>query len=388
VPISLSARRIMIVGVAAALATAVAPAAALSHGVEQGEDVPIDGKKHYVEGLGYVKRVKEDPNALYAPGDQPGADPAVHTAEDPTPSRSEAVQTDAPAGDPSLSDLPPESAESGGLVALPSSANNPVCAAAGTRRVYVVYSHPEGVADRYDDKVAAIRNRVQRMNWKLIQEGYRSSGNQIAAQYRVRCASGTQTIYVSNIESKANAGGSGDPDPNSALNIRNSVEEVLGTPTGSQARKYLILAEKDSGTPTGWGWFADYERHWIKDASLNYNNNRTSSAVIFEEQWGLHNTVHEVGHTLGAVNVTYPKATSNAHCIDGWDLMCYRDGSTEAASYTESACSSGSGYNTPDLVPFDCRKDTFFDTSTEAGENLRGKWNLGWSGNGFFQFSP
>lgn len=84
--------------------------------------------------------------------------------------------------------------------------------------------------------------------------------------------------------------------------------------------------------------------------------------------------LHEMAHTMGAVQSSAPNQTSAGHCTDGLDIMCYDDGSPEAAGYSEGVCTTGgaAGIN----YSFDCNNDDYFNTNPAPGSYLATKWNV------------
>lgn len=94
--------------------------------------------------------------------------------------------------------------------------------------------------------------------------------------------------------------------------------------------------------------------------------------------WNGFTTLHEIAHSMGAVQRSAPTATSIAHCVDEHDVMCYNDrGLKPGQSLTfyddcpQSAAAGGIS------SPFDCHFDTYFDAAPEPGEYLASHWNLG-----------
>ncbi|MBC7459733.1 MAG: hypothetical protein H7287_00070, partial [Thermoleophilia bacterium] len=93
--------------------------------------------------------------------------------------------------------------------------------------------------------------------------------------------------------------------------------------------------------------------------------------------------LHELSHTMGAVQDEPPTSSGAGHCIDGVDVMCYADGGPRSASYTASAC--------PDPLPpeedadevYDCNGDTYFNPAPPAGSPLAlaTTWQLGLAAN-------
>lgn len=82
--------------------------------------------------------------------------------------------------------------------------------------------------------------------------------------------------------------------------------------------------------------------------------------------------LHELSHTLGAVQLNAPHSSGAAHCYDGADVMCYADGGpyfTNGGSMTFDC--GGSGFT----VPLDCNNDDYFDASPAPGTFLATNWN-------------
>ena len=78
--------------------------------------------------------------------------------------------------------------------------------------------------------------------------------------------------------------------------------------------------------------------------------------------WGYQGSVvaHEVTHTLGAVQPTAPNATTNGHCTDEYDLMCYVDG---PGITTSSVCN-----NRQSELLLDCNNDDYFHPDPPPGK--------------------
>lgn len=82
--------------------------------------------------------------------------------------------------------------------------------------------------------------------------------------------------------------------------------------------------------------------------------------------------LHELSHTLGAVQLNAPHSSGAAHCYDGADIMCYDDGGPyyQNGGSLLSLCSG-------DLFTssLDCNKDDYFNSSPAAGSYLADNWN-------------
>ncbi len=113
-------------------------------------------------------------------------------------------------------------------------------------------------------------------------------------------------------------------------------------------------------------------------AAKNASNLQTGYALIGPSCWGTGAELHELTHTLGAVANIAPHASSNSHCIDDHDIMCYPDApdGTVAANgkavYVAPACTA------PSLeFLLDCNKNDYFNSGTVSPSNfLYNHWNV------------
>ncbi|HUR47946.1 MAG TPA: hypothetical protein VMY88_00250 [Acidimicrobiales bacterium] len=86
--------------------------------------------------------------------------------------------------------------------------------------------------------------------------------------------------------------------------------------------------------------------------------------------WGLGSTgadteLHELFHTLGAVQLSAPNSNGLAHCTDGPDVMCY----PEFGKKVENRC-----FRSTSKV-LDCNGDDYFNVAPPDGSYLSTHWN-------------
>jgi hypothetical protein len=275
------------------------------------------------------------------------------------------------------------SASPGPGVNLPPHQEATWCTNTGNR-IVPVWAHAPGTGDPNSPQV--IRQNIQRMNWKFMQQSSLSSSGSRVARMVVDCGSSGMT--VEEVHTSTN-------DP---LVVMDQVENQFGRPTGGQAVKYLIFFTPCGDTSYGGGATGPSSDpgNWGKNAS-NKNRTTTTSAIITGDHncpvypsWNRHVTIHELLHAMGATQRPTgdpaPFATDAAHCTDGIDVLCYND-SSGPGWYSETRCTEAAGYYSWENVPIDCGYDTYFDAVPEAGEWLDRYWNVGGPENPFLTTS-
>ena len=88
--------------------------------------------------------------------------------------------------------------------------------------------------------------------------------------------------------------------------------------------------------------------------------------------------LHEVGHTMGAVQHSAPHSSGAGHCYTGSDVMCYPDGGPwfTGGGTMESVCAT-----MPDgQRPFDCEGGDYYELDPAPGSYLDEHWNTADSG--------
>jgi hypothetical protein len=121
------------------------------------------------------------------------------------------------------------------------------------------------------------------------------------------------------------------------------------------------------------------------DPSTNLNNSTEGGARYSMVRLGfpVHAEAdyfqHEIGHNLGAVQLSAPHTSGAGHCYDGSDVMCYDDGGPyfqDGGALTDTCDPMPSG-----LPVWDCGADDYYDGGTPApGSYLADHWNLKRSG--------
>lgn len=263
----------------------------------------------------------------------------------------------------------------GAFYELPSQEYPIVCATSG-HRIKVAYSSTANPAIPTTAEKDAILSIVRRMNYKIAEESIRSSGSgRILRMMRVDCDTNGQ-IRLHTFTSPSG----------SVSDVFEAAKTALGAPTQQDSVKNLIFFDgNDPGGAAGYGGVFDDPLKASSDGVKgNLNRIFTTSAVIYNPggfdplgYWNDHATLHELFHTMGAVQPTAPFGTERFHCTDGIDVLCYPDGSAQSGKYSETRCPENGYFNTPNGTPLDCEYDSYFDTLEESGEWLNTHWNVG-----------
>jgi hypothetical protein len=101
----------------------------------------------------------------------------------------------------------------------------------------------------------------------------------------------------------------------------------------------------------------------------NMNNSGPSYSRVDAGCWRGDIAAHELMHNLGGVQNSAPNASGWFHCIDEYDIMCYRDSSTTPPMQVDCA---EPNFNT---TRFDCGHDDYFHTNPAADSYLAHFWN-------------
>jgi hypothetical protein len=110
---------------------------------------------------------------------------------------------------------------------------------------------------------------------------------------------------------------------------------------------------------------------WPDDrpGSANKNNLGPSYSRVDAGCWRGDIAAHELMHNLGGVQNSAPNASGWFHCIDEYDIMCYRDSNTTPPMRVDCTVPS---LNT---TRFDCGHDDYFHTNPTPGSYLATFWN-------------
>lgn len=115
-------------------------------------------------------------------------------------------------------------------------------------------------------------------------------------------------------------------------------------------------------------------------SSDNYNNSIAAMYAIDYSDKGLQapdwvDSLHEMGHTMGAVQKDSTNSNGHWHCKDEADVMCY----AEQGVATFSSC----GLSPQGFERFDCRWNDYYGPFPASGSYLTTHWNIAASYNGY-----
>ena len=228
-------------------------------------------------------------------------------------------------------------------------------------RVTAMYVREAGDPDRY----AASRTKILE-ELKFIDDVFAVSAAQTGGGRRVRWeVSSGCTPVVENVTV---------PD-GSLRSFDATVRALEGLGYDRGDRKYLAFADSPLGTLSG-GACGTASKFADDSPTGNDNDGGTAQhARVDLDCWSVSPdtyvsaALHELLHTLGALQDSAPHASGRGHCTDAADVMCYDDSAAGGKKPT-LVCP------TADRWQIDCNKDDYFHTDPPAGSYLATHWNI------------
>lgn len=226
----------------------------------------------------------------------------------------------------------------------------------------VIYARAHDDADLYDAKADDIRDLVHAANGALHDAGVATG---TAANIKVHCTASEVTVVEEVLET--------DQDAATFSTIMGELQLKGYT---SPHVKYWVYYD-DRGACSCGGVALYYGDDTA--GPTNFNNGYAyfpQFAITFDYQ-STRIMLHELGHTMGAVQDSAPHSTLAGHCTDGFDIMCYNDGGARGHLHSTDHCAG---------MPFDCGHDDYFHTNPAPGSYLAEHWNIGSRWNRFLVF--
>jgi len=263
--------------------------------------------------------------------------------------------TDVPVVD---DDLPPDWASGSGagtFAALDDAP--PSCDGDGTsgQRVQLLYVRGDGQADRLEEHRARFDARAVNLNTRLVLSAVdKGERREFRFVHDAACKPTITRVVV----------------PQAAMDNADKgkvIDALKALGFGRADRKYVVWTENDA-CGLGYGGSQDQT-----PGSGNLNNHQSGWAMVGMTTTCFDNPnvdVHELLHTMGAVNPKAPYATSNSHCYLIGDLMCYDDGGIPDPPGELIDCPN------PLVEWVDCAGDSYFNPKPVAGGYLASNWNI------------
>ena len=216
------------------------------------------------------------------------------------------------------------------------------------KRVQVMYVHGSGTPSRYGQFLESFRT------WAAgVDAIYDASAQETGGSRHVRFVTTSDCkVDVPEVEIGDTAIATFDA----------TITALRGMGFNRTDRKYLMFA--DSDVYCGIGTLAGDD----KAGSTNRNNVGPSYARADKGCWTAAVAGHELGHNLGAVANSAPNSSKAGHCVDEFDLMCYKDTPT---TVLRTACTDRAHDNR-----LDCNHDDYYNTNPSAGSYLASHWNV------------
>jgi hypothetical protein len=228
--------------------------------------------------------------------------------------------------------------------------NGVVCDGDGQtgKRVQVLYVRDTGTASRFAQYEASFRT------WAAgVDTIYDASAQETGGHRHLRYVT-TADCQVDVREVEVPAGALND--------FSASISAVQKLGFNRTDRKYMIFAE--SKVYCGIGTFNGDEQASAK----NRSNSGPSYGRSDTGCWAASVAAHELGHNLGAVNDSAPNSSKAGHCVDDYDVMCYKDTDT---TVVKIICTNKAEENR-----LDCNHDDYYNTNPAAGSYLATHWNV------------
>ncbi|HZN75237.1 MAG TPA: RICIN domain-containing protein [Micromonosporaceae bacterium] len=229
----------------------------------------------------------------------------------------------------------------------------PVCEGDGTtgRRVEVLYIH--GSTSRYTQFLETFRTVAEGVD-TIYNASAQETGGERHVRFVTETVNGACRPVVRNVQIADSALNANDWAP-----LLNAVRAQGWTRTD---RKYLEFV--DAQVFCGIGGFAGDTRK----TDANASNNGPEYARADNGCWNAGVAAHELGHNFGAVNNNAPNASGFAHCVDEWDVMCYKD---NANTVIVTRCTDRAHDQR-----LDCNHDDYYHTNPPAGSYLANFYNV------------
>jgi hypothetical protein len=224
------------------------------------------------------------------------------------------------------------------------------CLGDGTsgNRVQVLYARSPTVPDRYASLLSSLRQwaaEVDQAVW--LSAGETGGGRHLRWVTDSACQLQVAQVLLT---------------PAGEASFDQMRTELQGLGYNRSDRKYLVWVDAAVGI-CGLGEVYDDQR----PTTDNWNNRGPMYARVDAPCWH-YAELHEIFHTLGAVQPDTPHHSAARHCTDEADVMCYDDDASGPVTMTVVCPPEHEAL-------LDCSHDDYFSTSPPAGNYLASHWN-------------
>lgn len=219
-------------------------------------------------------------------------------------------------------------------------------------RVQAIYAYAEDQADRYDELVPYFRGVADNVSNSFSASAKITDGTALLKWV----TNGNCEIEIAKVKMKSTEDDS----------FSETISAVMRSGHDEPGKLYMIWTE--ANLVCG---IADFISDDNPDPNTNYSSKGTIARYnrIDKSCWG-QSELHEIVHSMGAVQHTAPHATGRGHCFDGYDAMCYGDGGVSVDGEGARDCSIEFAYY------LDCNGDDYFSANPDPGSYLATHWNL------------
>jgi hypothetical protein len=244
----------------------------------------------------------------------------------------------------------------------------------GGRRIRVLYGYPDGTTNRSKHQKAKIKRAVALADANLDLATADVEGQ----HYRFWC-DGDDTITVTPVKLVPIGDDLSYTFGDVMSSLANQKALGLGDENFASSRFVYAIFVDNIACCYPYGGQANLSQDDRPDPAVNANNQEFGQRYSMI-RWGLSPQSeaeifqHEVGHNLGAVQLSAPHSSGAFHCYDGEDIMCYADGGPYflgGGTMTADCALQSNG-----LPPFDCGGDDYYAGAPLLGSYLASHWNL------------
>ncbi len=235
-------------------------------------------------------------------------------------------------------------------------AQRPLCIDDGHSgpRVEMVYVFRSDRANRLNELLPTFRRLASEMD-TIVDQSARKTGDPL----RIR--------FVTNAQCQVEIASLAVP-PSALSSFGGTVQQLSNAGYSEENRKYLIMADSNSFCGVGSFLGVDQNNPTRDDPDTTVHNFK-GYARIDTPCWDAGTMIHELSHTMGAVQYSAPHTSGGAHCIDEWDVMCYSDLPNKPQMRT--LCEDGA-----QDFRLDCNNDDYFAAQPAPGSYLHTHWNI------------